>query len=153
MIELDFAQLISSPEAAEAMVKAAAQQASSKITKGCDILVMSSRLLIKGQDTLTSLSIGSQVAKALVQLVELIDARPQYFIAKSGITSLDAATKGLKMRRARVLGQAAPGAPLWRCDEETSRHRVVPYMVFPGSVGRDQTRADFVVAWSTDESG
>ncbi|KAH7111703.1 hypothetical protein B0J13DRAFT_590959 [Dactylonectria estremocensis] len=102
-------------------------------------LIMAGSLLIKGQDTLTSLSIGSQVAKALVQL--------------SGITSLDAATKGLKMRRARVLGQAAPGAPLRRCDEETSRHRVVPYMVFPGSVGRDQTRADVVEAWSTDGSG
>ncbi|KAH7110155.1 hypothetical protein EDB81DRAFT_849229 [Dactylonectria macrodidyma] len=126
--------------AAEAMVKAAAQQASSKITKGCDVLVMTSRLLIK-------------VAKALVQLVELIEARPQYFIAKSGITSLDAATKGLKMRRARALGQAAPGAPLRRCEEETSRHRVVPYMVFPGSVGRNQTRADVAEAWSTDESG
>ncbi|KAH6961794.1 hypothetical protein BKA56DRAFT_637292 [Ilyonectria sp. MPI-CAGE-AT-0026] len=153
VIELDVAQLISSPEAAEAMVKAAAQQASSEITKSCDVLAMTSRLLIKSQDALTSLSIGSQVAKALVQLVELIDARPQYFIAKGGIASLDAAAKGLRMRRAKVLGQAAPGTPLRRCDEETSRHRVVPYMVFPGSVGRDQTLADVVEAWSTDESG
>ncbi|EQB53135.1 hypothetical protein CGLO_07174 [Colletotrichum gloeosporioides Cg-14] len=109
---------------------------------------MTSRELIKGHDALSSLQIGSKVARALVQLVEKIDVRPRYLIAKGGITSSDAATKGLKMRRARILGQAAPGVPLWRCDEETSRHRGVPYVVFPGNVGSDQTLADVVESWS-----
>ncbi|KAI8711306.1 hypothetical protein NCS52_01506600 [Fusarium sp. LHS14.1] len=148
VIELDVGELIASVEAADAVVKAAAEQASAKITEGHDVLVMTSRSLIKGIDALGSLRIGSQVAKALVQLVEAINVRPRYLIAKGGITSSDAATKGLKMRRAKILGQAAPGVPLWRCDEETSRHRGVPYVVFPGNVGSDQTLADVIEAWS-----
>jgi uncharacterized protein YgbK (DUF1537 family) len=78
----------------------------------------------------------------------MIDIRPRYIIAKGGITSSDTATKGLRMKRARVLGQAAPGVPLWRCDEETSRHRGVPFVVFPGNVGTDDTLAEVVEAWA-----
>ena len=77
--------------------------------------------------------------------------RVEYYserIAKGGITSSDAATKALRMRRARVLGQAAPGVPLWRCDEETSRHPGMPYVVFPGNVGSDTTLAEVVEAWA-----
>ncbi|KAL6364239.1 hypothetical protein LRP88_02156 [Fusarium phalaenopsidis] len=109
VLELDVGELITSTEVADAIVKAAAEQASAKIAEGHDVLVMTSRSLIKGIDALGSLRIGSQVAKALVQFVEAIDVRPRYLIAKGGITSSDAATKGLKMRRAKIVGQAAPG--------------------------------------------
>ncbi|KZL83569.1 ketose-bisphosphate aldolase class-ii family protein [Colletotrichum incanum] len=148
VIELDVAGLIESAEAADNVVTTAAAETASKLAAGEDVLVMTSRKLIKGDDALSSLQIGSKVARALVQLVEKIDVRPRYLIAKGGITSSDAATKGLRMRRARILGQAAPGVPLWRCDEETSRHRGVPYVVFPGNVGRDSTLADVVESWS-----
>ncbi|OLN87249.1 putative oxidoreductase YgbJ [Colletotrichum chlorophyti] len=150
VIELDVAELIGSAEAAESVVAAAAADTAKKLAAGEDVLVMTSRALIKGHDALSSLQIGSKVARALVQLVEQIDVRPRYLIAKGGITSSDAATKGLKMRRARILGQAAPGVPLWRCDEETSRHRGVPYVVFPGNVGSDSTLAEVVESWSIE---
>ncbi|KAK1996521.1 hypothetical protein LX36DRAFT_658492 [Colletotrichum falcatum] len=150
VIELDVAGLIESAEAADKVVTAAAGETASKLAAGEDVLVMTSRKLIKGDDAISSLQIGSRVARALVQLVEKIDVRPRYLIAKGGITSSDAATKGLKMRRARILGQAAPGVPLWRCDEETSRHRGVPYVVFPGNVGSDSTLAEVVESWSIE---
>lgn len=152
VIELEVAELIASPAAARAAVVKAAGEASQKLGAGQDVLVMTSRTLIRGGDALSSLEIGSKVAQALVQLVELIEVRPRYLIAKGGITSSDAATKGLKMRRARILGQAAPGVPLWRCDEETSRHPGVPYVVFPGNVGSDETLAEIVQAWAIGES-
>ncbi|KAJ4171938.1 hypothetical protein NW754_007534 [Fusarium falciforme] len=82
VLELDVGELITSTEAADAVVKVAAEQASAKITEGHDVLVMTSRSLIKGIDALGSLRIGSQVAKALVQFVEAIDVRPRYLIAK-----------------------------------------------------------------------
>jgi len=66
---------------------------------------------------------------------------------QGGITSSDAATKGLNIKRALVVGQAAPGVPLWRCDEPTSRHVGVPYVVFPGNVGGENTLAELVEAW------
>lgn len=152
VIELEVAELIGSPDVARAAVVAAAGKASQKLEAGQDVLVMTSRALITGSDALSSLEIGSKVAQALVQLVELIEVRPRYLIAKGGITSSDAATKGLKMRRARILGQAAPGVPLWRCDEKTSRHTGVPYVVFPGNVGSDETLAEVVQAWAIGDS-
>ncbi|KAJ4247529.1 hypothetical protein NW762_013209 [Fusarium torreyae] len=148
VIELDVAELLKGPKTAESIVKAAAAQASDYIASGKDVLVMTSRSLVKGSDASSSLDIGSQVAKALVQLLEEIEVRPRYLIAKGGITSSDAASKGLRMRRAKILGQAAPGVPLWRCDEETSRHPGVPYVVFPGNVGTDRTLLEVVEGWS-----
>lgn len=148
VVELNVPELITSRDAAERTVKNAAQAISMKLYAGHDVLVMTSRSLVKGDDGLSSLSIGSKVAKALVRLLEEIDVRPRYIIAKGGITSSDTATKGLRMKRARVLGQAAPGVPLWRCDEETSRHRGVPFVVFPGNVGTDDTLAEVVEAWA-----
>ncbi|PNY23806.1 Uncharacterized protein TCAP_06250 [Tolypocladium capitatum] len=149
VIELDVAELLASPEEAKSMVGAAAAEASRLMAAGRDVLVMTSRTLIRGHDGASSLRIGSKVAHALVQFVQGINVRPRYLIAKGGITSSDAATKGLAMRRARVLGQAAPGVPLWRCDEETSRHRGVPYVVFPGNVGSESALAEVVEAWAT----
>ncbi|KAF4960756.1 hypothetical protein FSARC_10385 [Fusarium sarcochroum] len=150
VIELDVAELLKEPMTAESIVQTAASEASNDIAHGKDVLVMTSRSLIKGSDASSSLDIGSQVAKALVQLLEKVEVRPRYIIAKGGITSSDAASKGLRMRRARILGQAAPGVPLWRCDEETSRHQGVPYVVFPGNVGTDHTLLEVVEGWSLE---
>lgn len=152
VVELKVPDLIESEGAADSIIKAAAQSISMKLYAGHDVLVMTSRALIKGDDGISSLNIGSKVAKALVSLLELIDVRPRYIIAKGGITSSDTATKGLKMKRAKVLGQAAPGVPLWRCDEETSRHRGVPFVVFPGNVGTDDTLAEVVEAWAMPDT-
>ena len=152
VIELDVARLVESAEMAEAAVVAAVAEASHKLAAGKDVLVMTSRGLIKGGDGLSSLRIGSKVAQVLVQLVQGIEVQPRYLIAKGGITSSDAATKGLKMRRARILGQAAAGVPLWTCQEETSRFPGLPYVVFPGNVGSDTTLAEVVEAWATDIS-
>ncbi len=55
------------------------------------------------------------------------------------------------MKRAMVVGQAAPGVPLWRCDESTSRHTSVPYVVFPGNVGSEDALADLVERWALPE--
>lgn len=148
VIELEVTKLLDSPRSAQDMVTVAAQQASDLLATGKDVLVMTSRKLITGGDALTSLQIGSKVAKALVDLVGEIQTKPRYLIAKGGITSSDAATKGLKMTKAKILGQAAAGVPLWRCDEETCRYPGLPYVVFPGNVGSESTLADVVEAWA-----
>lgn len=152
LIELEVGQLIASEDAAAIKISEAAGEASQGLAAGRDVLVMTSRTLVKGSDGLSSLEIGSKVAQALVRLVELVQVRPRYIIAKGGITSSDAATKGLKMRRARILGQAAPGVPLWRCNEQTSRYPGVPYVVFPGNVGSTELLAEVVEAWAMGES-
>jgi uncharacterized protein YgbK (DUF1537 family) len=126
--------MIHSVAAADAVLDAAIADAKQSLKGGQDVLVMTSRNLVLGGDAISSLNVGSIVAAMLVKVVQGIETMPRYIISKGGITSSDIATKGLNMRRAMVVGQAAPGVPLWRCDEETSRHRGVPYVVFPGNV-------------------
>jgi len=109
--------------------------------------VQTSRALVLGVDATSSLDIGSVVAAALVQFLQELIVRPRYVVAKGGITSSDAATKGLGMRRAIVLGQAAAGVPLWRCDEETSKWSGVPFVVFPGNVGGADSLWEIVHQW------
>jgi uncharacterized protein YgbK (DUF1537 family) len=58
------------------------------------------------------------------------------------------ASKALGMRRARVIGQAAPGVPLWMNDDSTAKFSGMPYVVFPGNVGDDSTLADIVEQWA-----
>lgn len=57
------------------------------------------------------------------------------------------ATKGLKMKRALIVGQAAAGVPLWRCDEPSAKWPGLPYVVFPGNVGSEQTLYEVVERW------
>ncbi len=57
------------------------------------------------------LTAGRVVSAALVDIVQSISVRPAFLIAKGGITASDVATAGLGMRRALVLGQAAPECP------------------------------------------
>jgi uncharacterized protein YgbK (DUF1537 family) len=51
------------------------------------------------------------------------------------ITSSDAATKSLNIKRAMMVGQAAPSVPVGHCSEATSRHTGILYVVFPGDFG------------------
>lgn len=148
IIELDVSQLIAD-NGNNSTVSQAITEASQKLTTGEDVLVMTSRKLITGADGISSLRIGSIVAAALVDLLKGIEVKPRYIIAKGGITSSDAATQGLNMKRAMILGQAAPGVPIWVCEEETSRHRGVPYVVFPGNVGGVDTLGELVERWAT----
>ncbi|KAL2824099.1 hypothetical protein BDW59DRAFT_147829 [Aspergillus cavernicola] len=148
VIEMGVDELIASPESAAGLVTRVIQETEVNLNAGRDTLVMTSRALITGGDELSSLAIGARVAEALVRVLEGIEVRPRYIIAKGGITSSDAATKGLRMKRALIVGQAAAGVPLWRCDEPTSRHRGVPFVVFPGNVGSESTLCDLVAAWS-----
>ncbi|KAK5173715.1 uncharacterized protein LTR77_002396 [Saxophila tyrrhenica] len=136
---------------ARAAVLEAADRAGEAILASRDVLVMTSRELITGKDGNSSLRIGQAVADALVLFLRLLIPRPRYIIAKGGITSSDAASKGLRMRRAEICGQAASGVPLWRCDEKSSKYPGVPFVVFPGNVGQDGTLRDLVERWSIPE--
>ncbi|KAL8415472.1 hypothetical protein RB596_006182 [Gaeumannomyces avenae] len=134
-------------ESVSGEVRRAIEQAEREITRGQDVLVMTSRKLIVGSDAARSLDIGSTVAAALVSFLVNLDTRPRYIIAKGGITSSDMATKGLRFKRAEIVGQAAAGVPLWRCDEPESKWAGIPYVVFPGNVGGTDTLFDVVSGW------
>jgi hypothetical protein len=113
-----------------------------------DTLVVTSRQLITGKTPEESLDINYKVSSALVEIVRRIDSKPRYIIAKGGITSSDIATKALEAQRAKVMGQALAGVPLWQLGPE-SRFPGVPYIVFPGNVGDNSALAKVVRNWAS----
>lgn len=145
---LEAADLVEKPQAAHQLILDVANKASIDIAEGRDVLLYTSRTLIRGSDALSSLKIGGAIAEALVTFLRFLITRPRYIIAKGGITSSDAATKGLMMKRAKIRGQAAAGVPLWQCAESTSKYTNIPYVVFSGNVGQDDTLRDLVESWS-----
>ncbi|KAK8228967.1 hypothetical protein HDK64DRAFT_254496 [Phyllosticta capitalensis] len=146
-VVLEVDKLLASPESAAEVIAGALATAEREIAHRQDVLVMTSRKLITGDDAKKSLDIGSVVADALVKFMQQVKVRPRYVIAKGGITSSDMATKGLNMKKATIVGQAAPGVPLWRCDEETCKYPGLPYVVFPGNVGGNDTLFEVVDRW------
>lgn len=97
------------------------------------------------------LVLAERISEALSEIVSRLQTRPSYLVAKGGITSSDIATKGLGVKRGIVLGQILPGIPVWRTGEE-SRFPGIPYIVFPGNVGSDETLSQVVALLSARKS-
>ena len=82
-VVLDVNKLLSSKDDGHnEAVTDAVSLAEKEISRGQDVLVMTSRDLITGKDETESLNIGSKVAKALVSFLVELKTRPRYIIAK-----------------------------------------------------------------------
>ncbi|MEL6152053.1 MAG: four-carbon acid sugar kinase family protein, partial [Chloroflexota bacterium] len=110
---------------------------------GKTVVVYTSRELITGDDATSSLSIGNRISDSLVQITAQLQGAARFIIAKGGITSSDLATKALKARQARVMGQILPGIPVWELDEDCAEPHLI-YVVFPGNVGSVEAIAEAV---------
>ncbi|MEO1011922.1 MAG: four-carbon acid sugar kinase family protein [Bacteroidota bacterium] len=104
------------------------------VVQGSQVVLFTSRKVVAGISKAESLHIVNKVSQGIIHIIGNLQNRPQYILAKGGITSSDVATKGLGVRRAMVLGQIIPGVPVWRLGEET-KFPGLPYIVFPGNVG------------------
>ncbi len=104
------------------------------IAYGKDVVLYTSRNIVKGNTKEESLAIVNKVSNALIKIVKDITSKPKYIVAKGGITSSDVATKALEVKRANILGQVLKGVPVWELGDE-SKFPSVPYIVFPGNVG------------------
>jgi uncharacterized protein YgbK (DUF1537 family) len=124
-------------------IRRAEEAASASLREGKDVLLYTSRALVKGGSPEEFGRIGQQVMAALVAVVYTLSVRPAWIVAKGGITSSDVATKALGIRRAMVLGQALPGVPVWAPDAG-SKWPQLPYIVFPGNVGGPDALAELV---------
>jgi uncharacterized protein YgbK (DUF1537 family) len=107
-----------------------------------DVIVHTSRLLIKTDDPAESLRIARTVSAAVVAVVNrtLKTFPPRFVIAKGGITSSDVAAHGLEIRHAIVRGPMLPGiVSLWEPVDGPAKG--IPYIVFAGNVGDDESLA------------
>eukprot|EP00927_Polykrikos_kofoidii_P035473 TRINITY_DN30028_c0_g1_i1.p1 TRINITY_DN30028_c0_g1~~TRINITY_DN30028_c0_g1_i1.p1 ORF type:complete len:819 (-),score=114.84 TRINITY_DN30028_c0_g1_i1:72-2528(-) len=150
VIEVQVADILKD-KGEEAQALKVANQADASIQKGRDVLIVTSRELVHGATAAESLDIGNRVSNCLVQALKQIQTRPRYLLAKGGITSCDLATKGLGAKNALVAGQAVPAVPVWLLGSGC-RWASLPYIVFPGNVGTDDTVAAVVTAWAQKPS-
>jgi uncharacterized protein YgbK (DUF1537 family) len=108
-----------------------------------DVLLYTSRRLLRDNDPAASLAIAGQVSTALIEVVRgAVPSKPAWVVAKGGITSHDVAVRGLGIRRAIVLGQLLPGlVSVFQPVEAAPEMVGTPYVVFAGNVGNEQTLA------------
>lgn len=111
-----------------------------------DVLLLTSRALVRGQGPDESLAIARAVSAGVTEVVRgALVARPVWVVAKGGITSHDVAVEGLGIRRATVLGQLLTGMVSVLLPSEAAPGAVsVPYVVFAGNVGDRATLAHVV---------
>lgn len=110
------------------------KRADKLISEGRDVVIFTSRDIVKSEDTELNLMMGLRMSKGLMDIAKKIKTQPKYLISKGGITSSDMATKGLNSKRALVLGQILPGIPVWQLGPE-SRYPGMAFVIFPGNVG------------------
>lgn len=81
-VVLDVEKLLASPESSAEAIAHAISVAEREIAHRQDVLVMTSRKLVVGDDAKKSLDIGSIVADALVKFLQQLKIKPRYVIAK-----------------------------------------------------------------------
>ncbi len=135
------------PGGLEAETRRTVALAEAAMQAGRTAVVYTSRTLVlpEGASPEELLAISVRISEAVTNVVGTLSFRPRFLIAKGGITSSDVGTKALAVRKARVLGQAAPGIPVWQTGEE-SRFPGLSYIIFPGNVGSESTLRAIVEA-------
>jgi uncharacterized protein YgbK (DUF1537 family) len=82
------------------------------------------------------LGAGRTIMEGLCEVTRRIRRKPGFLVAKGGITSIAVARSALGCTEALVLGQVLRGVPVWRL-AAGSAWADIPYVVFPGNVGKD----------------
>ncbi|ADK13174.1 MULTISPECIES: four-carbon acid sugar kinase family protein [Clostridium] len=137
--------LVSDSEKFEAEIQRIIEKTEKLIASGKTVAVYTSRKRIDlGENKKEEeLKLSVKISDAVTSIVEKLNVRPNYIVAKGGITSSDVGTKGLKVKRATVAGQIKPGIPVWTTGAE-SKFPGIAYVIFPGNVGNKTTLREAV---------
>lgn len=119
-------------------VESLRQDAEELVKSGQDVVIYTTRDVIRTDDKYENLRLSKLISESLVTIVSNLAVQPRFIIAKGGITSSDVATIGLGIKKARVLGQIEKGIPVWLTGDE-AKYKGIPYIVFPGNVGNVET--------------
>lgn len=139
-IEIDVERILhdDSTQLAELMTRAEALY-----NKGIVPVLFTSRREIRLDDVAQRQALGVKISQFLVAAVRALPFRPDFLISKGGITSHDILTHSLKVRMARVAGQAAAGIPTLETNSESPFPEML-YVIFPGNVGAVETLGEVV---------
>lgn len=121
------------------------KQEEQHIANGTTVVVYTKRRLLslEGDTPEAALVRSMKISDAVQSLVGNLSITPAFVVAKGGITSSDVGTKALGVKKAIVLGQIRPGIPVWKTGEE-SKFPGIPYVIFPGNVGEEETLKEAV---------
>jgi uncharacterized protein YgbK (DUF1537 family) len=97
------------------------------------------------------LVVATKISDAVSSIISSLKTRPNFIIAKGGITSSDIGTKGLNVKKAMVLGQILHGIPVWLTGPE-SKFPNMPYVIFPGNVGNETALLEAVNIMQPDNN-
>ncbi|UPO89751.1 four-carbon acid sugar kinase family protein [Niallia sp. Man26] len=128
--------LVLEPDKFQAECERVIETVESLITAGKTVAVYTSRkrLDLGENKKEEELKLSVSISDAVTSIVTKLKVRPNFLVAKGGITSSDVGTKGLGVKRATVAGQIRPGIPVWITGEE-SKYPRMSYVIFPGNVG------------------
>jgi len=101
------------------------------------------RFDLQSDDRDEQLRVSVRISDAVTSIIGQLSIRPNFIIAKGGITSSDVGIKALKVKKARVMGQIKPGIPVWLTGAE-SKFPQMPFIIFPGNVGEITTLKEIV---------
>jgi uncharacterized protein YgbK (DUF1537 family) len=141
VVEIDVQGLLASGDNADSILNQIVASVVDALHVG-DVIVHTSRLVIKAGDSAESLRVARTVSAAVVAVVKrtLRIFPPRFVIAKGGITSSDVAAHGLEIRHAVVRGPMLPGiVSLWEPVDGPAKG--IPFIVFAGNVGDDESLA------------
>lgn len=96
-----------------------------------------------------ALRLSLKISDAVTRIASSISVRPNFIIAKGGITSSEVGTKALQVKKALVMGQILYGIPVWLTGPE-SRFPGMPYVIFPGNVGSETALKEAVEIMHVD---
>lgn len=132
--------LVSEKAAFEEEINQIQHQINESIAVGQSVCVYTSRELLKlpNASREEELAMSVEISNAVTSFVRNCHPQPRFVIAKGGITSSDVGTIGLGVKKAEVLGQVAPGVPVWLTDTGSTFPNM-PYIIFPGNVGDPDT--------------
>lgn len=144
-IEFDSDLVLKGDAALAAEVDRVVAEAEKLIAQGITPVCYTKRQLLSLPDDTKedALRRSVKISEAVQSLVGKLGIKPAFVIAKGGITSSDVGVKALRTRRANVLGQVRPGIPVWQTDEN-SKFPGIPYVIFPGNVGEEETLRETV---------
>ncbi|MFM1655743.1 four-carbon acid sugar kinase family protein [Brevibacillus sp. B_LB10_24] len=147
--EIEFIQLdchlVTDPAAFKAEVERVIAATEALLAEGRTVTVYTrrERLDLGAGRQEEELQLSVNISEAVTSIVQRLRVRPNYIVAKGGITSSDIGTKGLRVKRATVAGQIKPGIPVWITGAE-SKFPGIPYVIFPGNVGQAATLKETV---------
>ena len=144
--------LVLDDKAFEAELKRVINEAEENISAGNTVAVYTNRerFDLNTGNKEDELRLSIKISDAVTSIISDLSVRPNFIIAKGGITSSDIGTKGLKVKRALVLGQILHGIPVWLTGEE-SKFPGMPYVIFPGNVGTPTSLCEAVDIMSPDK--